>query len=141
MLLHEALLSPLPLLFDGKALASRLLMQADDPLRSATRVDTVASYGQLRPVVSVAMDADTDPLAADTDGMTSIDLDQPAAGSAGPRKGSASGDAADDPPGMSGASNNRRASWHSSAAGPCRLRDWLLQIWSCAACICCIIPA
>ena len=46
-------------------------MQADDPLRSATRVDTVASYGQLRPPVGVAMD----PSAADADGMTSIDLD------------------------------------------------------------------
>ncbi len=90
-------------------------LQADDPLRSATRVDTVASYGQLRPVVSVAMDADTDPLAADTDGMTSIDLDQPAAGSAGPRKGPSGDAAADDPPGMSGASSNRRASQCTSA--------------------------
>ena len=81
-------------------------MQADDPLRSATRVDTVASYGQLRPVVSVAVDADVDPLAAGADGMTSIDLDQPAAGATGGRRGS-SGDAPDASSGMSGASNRR----------------------------------
>ena len=81
------------------------LSQADDPLRSATRVDTVASYGQLRPVVGVTTDADSDPLAtADTDGMTSIDLDQPGS-SAGPRTGSAAGDAADAGPGVSGSSN------------------------------------
>ena len=46
-------------------------VQADDPLRSATRVDTVASYGQLRPPIGAA----EDPSAADADGMTSIDLD------------------------------------------------------------------
>ena len=44
------------------------MLQADDPLRSATRVDTVASYGQLRPTMNA-----TD--AGDADGMTSIDLD------------------------------------------------------------------
>ena len=91
------------------------LAQADDPLRSATRVDTVASYGQLRPVVSVAMDTSVDPLAADADGMTSIDLDHPVAGlTAAPRR--LPGDAGDASAGPSG-SSHRRASLALLASG------------------------
>ena len=106
----------------------RRRLQADDPLRSATRVDTVASYGQLRTVISVATDASADPLAADTDGMTSIDLDQPAAGSAGAH-GRSPGDAGDPsvvPPG----SSNRRASLAFQPAAPSSVcMSWVCGRW------------